>query len=102
MEPDFSIDGVRRLAWLARLDPSPEALAEAARRLGAMVAYINRLQAMNLNAVEPLTHVGDEIDRLDDDSLGPTLDAHVLAQLSPAMDGPFIRVPKVIDPGPGA
>lgn len=104
MRPELSPEDLRRLASLARLDPSQAELHDARRRIAAMLGYFERLRALDLAGVEPLTHVGEEVNRLDDDTPGPTLPPGALASIAPALDGPFIAVPKVLaaDPGAGA
>lgn len=44
-----------------------------------------------------MTHVGDGINRLAPDEPGPTLGTDVLTRMAPASNGPFVKVPKVLD-----
>ncbi len=101
-EPTLSAADVRKVARLARLEPS-DAEVEAYRiQLSAVLGYVERLRALDLAGVAPLVHVGESVNRLDPDEPGPTLDPQVLMRMVPDAWPPFIRVPKVIDEGAGA
>lgn len=100
--PRLSPDEVRKVARLARLDLPDDQLPRAAARLDAVLGYVERLAALDLEGVEPLTHVGGEVNRLDDDVPGATLPPEAVARLAPESFGPFIRVPKVLGDGGGA
>ncbi len=100
--PRLSPDAVRKIARLARLDVPDDQVARAAARLDAVLDYVERLASLDLEGVEPLTHVGGEVNRLDEDAPGPTLPAEAVARLAPESFGPFIRVPKVMGEGGGA
>lgn len=88
---------VRKVARLARLAPSDDEVRDAQRRLSAIVTYMNRLKELDLAGVEPMAHVGDSVNRLDEDTPGPTLANATLLKMAPATDGPFVKIPKVID-----
>lgn len=88
---------MRRIARLARLEVSPERAEALTRDLGQVVAYVDRLRALDLTGVEPMTHVGDAANRLAPDEPGQTLANHVLTRMAPDHNGPFVKVPKVLD-----
>lgn len=44
-----------------------------------------------------MTHVGDAANRLAPDDPGRTLATDVLTAMAPEHDGPFVKVPKVLD-----
>ncbi len=87
---------VRRIARLARLELSDEQVDAFSTRLGATLGYIERLQKLDLEAVEPLTNPLDQTNRLDEDVEGPTLDTDALMKMAPETFPPFVRVPKVL------
>jgi aspartyl-tRNA(Asn)/glutamyl-tRNA(Gln) amidotransferase subunit C len=47
---------VRWVAHLARLEMTDAELATMTRQLGAILDYVNQLQQVNTDAVEPLAH----------------------------------------------
>ena len=49
-------DQVRWVAQLARLEISPAELAEFTEQLGRIVDYVDQLQQVSTDGVEPLAH----------------------------------------------
>ena len=52
----LSIDQARWVAHLARLQLSEDELTSIARDLSAIVEYVNQLQSVNTDGVQPLVH----------------------------------------------
>ncbi|MFN0132050.1 MAG: Asp-tRNA(Asn)/Glu-tRNA(Gln) amidotransferase subunit GatC [Phycisphaerales bacterium] len=99
---DLTLDDARRVARLARLELSDEQLERYRAQLDAVLGYIDQLRALDLAGVEPLTRVGDDANRLDDDVPGPCLPTAALIAMAPDAVGPFIQVPRVLGEGGGA
>ncbi|MCL4221569.1 MAG: Asp-tRNA(Asn)/Glu-tRNA(Gln) amidotransferase subunit GatC [Phycisphaerales bacterium] len=93
---------VQRLARLCRLDAPDHELDDLAARLAAVLGYVARLDALNLDGVLEMPHVGDETNVLGEDRPGPQLDRQTLLDLSPQIFDCFVRVPKVLGEGGGA
>jgi aspartyl-tRNA(Asn)/glutamyl-tRNA(Gln) amidotransferase subunit C len=91
----LTLDEVRKVADLARLDLSADEFATMARQLSAIVDYINQLQTLNTDAVEPLAHALDLHDVFRADAPGPSLSADEALANAPARKGDFYRVPAV-------
>lgn len=100
---------VRKVATLARLALSDEQIENARHQLAGVLALMDQLRGLDLADVEPMTHPGGQVNRLDDDApsadhqrtvLGP----EALGRIAPMTDGPFVVIPKVIggDDGGGA
>jgi len=98
----LSDDDVRRIATLSRLQLPPERIELYREQLSAVLGYIERLREVNLEGVEPLSHVHESGNRLDEDSPGPTLPTGTLMSMTPQPMPPFVQVPKVIGDGGGA
>lgn len=98
----LTIDQVRTIARLARLALTDAELEQQRSSLSAIVGYIDRLRAIDLTGVEPLTHVSDTHTRLGEDTPGPALPTYVLQRLAPESWEAFVKVPKVLDEGGGA
>ena len=58
----ITLDEVRRIASLAHLALSPEEMTRMARELGNILAYMHKLEAIDVTDVPPTAHV--QIDRL--------------------------------------
>ena len=91
----LSAEEVRKVADLARLELSEADVETMARQLSAIVDYINQLQQVNTDGVEPLAHALDLHDVFRDDVPAPSLDADQALANAPARKDDFYRVPAV-------
>ena len=98
----LSPDDIRKVARLSRLEVAEADITRYGDELGAVLGYVERLRELDLSGVEPLTHVGDEANRLDEDVPGPVLGNDVAMRLAPESLAPFFSVPKVLGEGGGA
>ena len=89
----LSADEVRKVAELARLEISDAELATMARQLSAIVDYINQLQTVNTDGVEPLAHALDLQDVFRADEPSPSLSPDEALANAPARKDNFYRVP---------
>lgn len=85
-----------RLAHLDLSDERREALVADVERI---LAHVERMGALDLGGVEPLTHPLDRVGELSADDEGPALPTEVLMEMSPEAHPPFVKVPRVIDEG---
>ena len=98
----LSTDEVRRVARLARLDPGAADVERYCAQLATIIEYVAQISELDVQVVEPLTHPGlpaAHANRLDHDDPQPALPLQALAKNAPAMEGPFLAVPKVIGGG---
>ena len=102
MAQDLSRQHVERIARLARLDPGPEKLAVYQGQLSAVLKYVERLEALDLDGVEPMASPMDRAGAMRADSPGATLSPADLIAMAPAHFESFVRVPKVLGDGGGA
>ncbi len=102
MPEDITPEQVRKVARLSRLSLTDDEAAVFARELGAVLGYVEQLSELDLEGVEPMTHVEDVVNRLDEDEAGPTLPNESLMKMAPDPEPPFIGVPKVLGDGGGA
>lgn len=102
MPEPLSADAVRTIARLSRLSLSDAELERARGDLTGVLAYVERISTLDLGGVEPLTHVGDAVNRLDADVPMEPLAIGALARMAPSFGDRFIAVPKVLDDGAGA
>lgn len=92
----------RKVARLSRLELSDAEIAESASRLASVLGYVDRLRSLDVDGVEPMAHPFDDANRLDDDVPVEGLPTAALLKMSPASEGDYVKVPKVIDGGGGA
>lgn len=110
--PDISSDQVRKVASLARLAIPADMVEPYRVELAAVLGCVNRLRELDLDKVEPLSSPLEAVNRLAEDTPGPTLSNAqfmTIAATSPpgapvqsAAEPPFISVPKVLAAGESA
>lgn len=104
VSPVLSAADVRAVADLARLQLSDEQVEVFRAPLGAVLGYMDRLSALDLRGVEPMSHPNDSVNRLDIDEVRTqaVLPNAALMAMAPAKIEPFVQVPRVLDDGGGA
>lgn len=91
-------DDVAHVARLARLALSAEEQERMARQLGRILEYVDQLRSLDLRDAEPLTHpLADLINVFRDDEVVPGLDRETALANAPDRDGPYFRVPAVLE-----
>ncbi len=93
----LSLDEVRWIAHLARLDLTPAELETMTRDLSAIVDYVNQLQQVNTDGVEPLAHALDIQNVFRDDEPVPSLPVDAALANAPDRHGDFFGVPAVLE-----
>ena len=93
----LSLDDVRRIAHLARIDVDAQAVSEVHAKLEAIFAMINELQAVDTTGVEPMSHAQDVVLALREDEVTET-DRHADYQrVAPAVEDGLYLVPRVVE-----
>ena len=93
----LSADEVRKVADLARLEISDAELETMARQLNAIVDYINQLQQINTDGVEPLAHALSIHNVFRPDEPSPSLSVDEALANAPDRRQNFYGVPAVLD-----
>ncbi len=91
----LNAEEVRKVAELARLELSEADIEIMARQLSAIVDYVNQLQAVNTDGVEPLAHALELHDVFRADEPGQSLSEDEALANAPARKGDFYSVPAV-------
>ena len=88
---------VRRIARLARLRVTDAEVTQMQTELNSILGWIDQLNEVNVDGVEPLTGGTSIALRLREDVVTePDLTEAVLSN-APERDGPFYTVPKVVE-----
>jgi aspartyl-tRNA(Asn)/glutamyl-tRNA(Gln) amidotransferase subunit C len=90
-------DQVRWVAHLARLECTPEELALFTGQLSAIVDYINQLEDVKTEGVEPMAHALPIQNVFRPDELAPCLPTDEALANAPDRRGDFYGVPAVLD-----
>lgn len=100
MSESLSVDVVRHVADLARLEVPEDELERFRGQLDAITGHFADIAALDLDGVEPTTHAQPVTNVLRDDIVRPSLDRDVaLSQAPEAEDGRF-AVPRILGEEP--
>ena len=93
---------VRRVAKLARLELTDEEVGRFSRDLGAILEYIQKLNELNTEGVEPLAHCLPITNVLRADEVRPSLGAEATLANAPERYEDYFKVPSIFDENSGA
>ena len=90
-----------KVAMLARLDLSPDALNRLQGEMEAIVGYVDQLSELNVDGIEPTAHAVELTNVGREDVAGQPFDREAMLKNAPALlNDELIRVPQVL-PGEG-
>jgi aspartyl-tRNA(Asn)/glutamyl-tRNA(Gln) amidotransferase subunit C len=92
----ISREEVEKVSLLGRLLLSEDELAKLTVQLGAILDYMNLLQELNTDGVEPMAHALDVSDVFRDDLVRPSLDRQQALANAPHRDAECYLVPAVL------
>ncbi len=95
-EPKITLDDVRHVAKLARLDLPEAKLQKFTGQLESILEYVAKIGEVDVSNVEPMAHALPLHNVLREDVVEPSLPLEKVLQNAPDTDGPFFKVPKVI------
>jgi len=90
-------DTVKHVAHLARVELTEKELDYYVGQLGAILDYIGKLKEVNIEGVEPTSHVLHLENVYREDKVKPSLSADEALKNAPAREGDFFKVPPVIE-----
>ena len=93
---------VRHVAKLSRLDLNDDEVARFSTDLSAIVEYIEKLNELDTDSVEPLAHCLPIHNVFREDKIKPSLDNEAALANAPQRHNEYFKVPKVLDDGSGA
>jgi aspartyl-tRNA(Asn)/glutamyl-tRNA(Gln) amidotransferase subunit C len=90
-------DTVRRIAHLARIAVAENEVEHLRGELNAMLAFVEQLQEVNVEGVEPMTSVTPMAMKKRHDVVTDGNDAEAVLKNAPQSDDNFFLVPKVVE-----
>ena len=96
-EPKITLDEVKHVARLARLDLTPEEAERMRSHLDAILTYIDKLRRLNTEGVEPTSHAIPIVNVMREDEVRPCVPVRDMLVNAPERDGDLFRVPKIIE-----
>jgi aspartyl-tRNA(Asn)/glutamyl-tRNA(Gln) amidotransferase subunit C len=87
---------VDKLAHLSKLSFNGEEKEEIKKDLQRMIGFVEKLNELNLDGVEPLLHMSDGVNVFREDEVKGSICRDEALKNAPEHDGQFFKVPKVI------
>ncbi|MCZ2460286.1 MAG: Asp-tRNA(Asn)/Glu-tRNA(Gln) amidotransferase subunit GatC [Chitinophagales bacterium] len=87
---------IEKLANLAKLKFEDAEKEEIKRDLQKMIGFVEKLNELDLEGVEPLLHMSDEVNVLREDEVKGSISREEALKNAPLHDDQFFKVPKVI------
>lgn len=91
-----TLKDVEYVAQLARLQFTPEEMEKFTHHLNEILQYVEKLNELDTEHVEPLSHVIELANVFRDDVVKLSLPREELLMNSPAHNDEFFQVPKII------
>lgn len=92
----ISRDEVTYIAGLARLTLTDAEIELYAQQLSDILGYIEQLNELDVDNVEPMSHVLDIINVMREDKNLPSLSREEVMANAPDHDGEHFKVPRVV------
>jgi aspartyl-tRNA(Asn)/glutamyl-tRNA(Gln) amidotransferase subunit C len=93
----ITLDEARWIAHLARLEMNDAELLTMSRQISSILDYVQQLQQINTEGVEPLAHPLPIQNVFRSDESAPSLSVDEALANAPKRIGPFYGVPAVFD-----
>ena len=86
-----------KIAHLSRLEFDEKDAAKMMEDMTAIVTWVEKLNEVNTDGVEPLTTMSHEINALRDDEVKQDISQADALRNAPATNGDYFTVPKVLE-----
>ena len=94
---NIDIQTIRKLAHLARLEFDETKEQEMLQDLNKILDWMDKLRELDTSAVEPLTHMSEEVNVLREDIAYNAITHEEGLRNAPKKDSDYFRVPKVLE-----
>jgi aspartyl-tRNA(Asn)/glutamyl-tRNA(Gln) amidotransferase subunit C len=96
-ETKITLEQVRHVARLARLELSPEQEQRLRADMDEMLAYVDKLNELDTKDVAPTTQVGEAGTPMRDDEVTNRPAPEEMLANAPSRERNFFKVPKIIE-----
>ena len=93
----LTLDDVKRVAHLSRIEIPDAAAAAVLNDLVRIFGLIEQMQALDVSGIEPMAHCQDIVLRLREDEVTESDQHRLLQSVAPQVERDFYLVPKVIE-----
>ncbi|MFN5184018.1 MAG: Asp-tRNA(Asn)/Glu-tRNA(Gln) amidotransferase subunit GatC [Bacteroidota bacterium] len=88
---------VKDVAHLARLEFEEEKLERIKNDMNRMISFVNKLNELDTENIEPLIYISEEINVLREDVVKHKITQKQALMNAPKKDSDYFKAPKVID-----
>jgi aspartyl-tRNA(Asn)/glutamyl-tRNA(Gln) amidotransferase subunit C len=93
----LSLDDVRRVANLARIEISEDEARIVLAELSGIFNLIEQMQVVDTSAIKPMSHAQDVVQRLRADAVTEIDQRELFQSVAPQVEAGLYLVPKVIE-----
>ncbi len=90
-------NSIKKIAHLARLEFDESSAEKMSKDMSQILDWIEKLNELNTDNVEPLTTMSSEVNVMREDKVGSHLDHEAGLKNAPKRDSDYFRVPKVME-----
>ena len=90
-------EAISKLANLSKLKFNDNEMDLISKDLSKMLNFINQLENLDTDGVEPLIHINEEANNWREDQIDGMLSQKAALSNSPIKDGTYFKLPKVLD-----
>ena len=87
---------IEKLAKLSQLDFSQEAKNKMEQDLNKILAFVDELNTLNTDDIEPLVYINEEVNKLREDKVDEHLPKEKALKNAPDKDSDYFKVPTVL------
>ena len=88
---------ISKLARLSKLKFNEDEMKLILNDLSKMLEFINQLQDLDTEGIDPLIHVNEEINNWREDQVQGMISQEEALSNSPVKDGTYFKLPKVLE-----
>lgn len=88
---------ISKLARLSKLKFNEDEMKLISNDLSKMLDFINQLQDLDTEGIDPLIHMNEEINNWREDQVQGMISQEEALSNSPDKDGTYFKLPKVLD-----
>ena len=94
MTMSISLEQIKHLAHLSRLEFTEEELKEMQGDMGKILDFVAQIDALDLSGIEPLTQMSDSVNVMREDQTKGMIQKEEALKNAPDANSDYFRVPK--------
>ena len=87
---------IDKIAKLSQLNLNKEEKSKMEQDLNKILAFVDELNTLNTDDIEPLVYINEEVNKLREDNVGQHLPKEKALKNAPDKDSDYFKVPTVL------